>query len=226
MLKIKNVNKSFNGEQILKNINLSIEKASIVGLAGSSGSGKSTLLRCIQGLDSPDCGEIECAGKVGFMFQDFQLFPHMTVFKNVTYAQQLRAKKQAGKNKEKRHEYSEKALGLLKQLGIDDKANDYPRALSGGQKQRVALARSLIVDPDLLLCDEPTSGLDVASTQGVADLLSSVRALNVSMLIASHDLEFITMLADRVVLLRDGQIVADVEPGAHENPVQYIKQLY
>ncbi|WPX96536.1 amino acid ABC transporter ATP-binding protein [Candidatus Bandiella euplotis] len=199
MLKISNVNKFFGDVQILDNISLSIEKSTIIGLAGPSGSGKSTLLRCIQKLELPDSGTIECSGRVGFMFQDFQLFPHMTVLQNLVYAPKL---------KDKTHDHYERAKIMLRDLGIAGKANEYPSSLSGGQKQRVALARSLMMQPEVLLCDEPTSGLDAAATLDVASLLKSVREkMNVTMVIASHDLDFLDKISDQIFLLKDGKLV-------------------
>lgn len=196
MLKIKDVYKKFGNTVVLNNVTLEITSGNIVGLAGPSGGGKSTLLRLIQRLEKPDSGSIECHGRTGFMFQDFQLFPHMTVLENISYAPKFH----------KKLNYVEKATMMLKNLGILSKAQNYPQQLSGGQKQRVALARSLMMEPELLLCDEPTSGLDVATTSDVATLLESVKAMGVTMLIASHDLDFLTKISDKVVLLKNGGV--------------------
>ncbi|MFA5959586.1 MAG: ATP-binding cassette domain-containing protein [Tatlockia sp.] len=203
MLVIENACKSFNTLPILKQVSLHVEANTVLGLAGPSGSGKSTLLRCIQGLDSLDSGTIHCAGKSGFMFQDFQLFPHMTVLKNLIYAPRLH-------HKTGHHE--EKARQLLHTLGIADKANAYPHQLSGGQKQRVALARSLMINPALLLCDEPTSGLDKATVDEVILLLHTAKGMGVTMLIASHDLDFLSRIADRLVLLKNGEFITERTP--------------
>lgn len=219
MLHISNVCKKFNDSLVLNEINMAVEKDSIVGLAGPSGSGKSTLLRCIQKLESIDSGVIECAGQTGFMFQDFQLFPHLTVLQNLIYAPNLLDK---AKNKD----HIVEATAILTNLGIADKASIYPDKLSGGQKQRVALARSLMMHPELLLCDEPTSGLDVATTIDVVSLLESVRSLGVTMLIASHDLDFLTKIADRIVILKNGKINVDIAPKTLTDPIQYLKSFY
>lgn len=202
MLNITQACKVFGSIQVLNQINLKINPNTIVGLAGSSGSGKSTLLRCIQGLELLDSGTIKCAGKSGFMFQDFQLFPHMTVLQNLIYAPKLQ-------NKNFNHE--EKANQLLETLGIANKINFYPHQLSGGQKQRVALARSLMMNPSLLLCDEPTSGLDMATIDEVIKLLYAVKTLGVTMIIASHDLTFLTKVADRLIVLKEGKLITEIK---------------
>ncbi|CDZ77980.1 Glutamine transport ATP-binding protein GlnQ [Legionella massiliensis] len=200
MLTVEQACKTFGPVQVLKQLNLSVEANTIVGLAGPSGSGKSTLLRCIQGLESLESGAIHFSGKSGFMFQDFQLFPHMTVLQNLIYAPRLH-------NKTANHE--EKAKQLLESLGIADKAQAYPHQLSGGQKQRVALARSLMMNPSLLLCDEPTSGLDLATIDDVISLLNGIKVMGVTMIIASHDLDFLSKVADRLIVLKGGELVSD-----------------
>lgn len=217
MLKIQNVCKFFSNMPILDHIDFEIKKSSIVGLAGPSGSGKSTLLRCMQKLEHPDSGVIVCNGSVGFMFQDFQLFPHMTVLQNLVYAPLL---------KNPKTDHVQEAKILLKNLGIAAKADVYPKYLSGGQKQRVALARSLMMKPQILLCDEPTSGLDVATTLDVISLLTSVRDMGVTMVIASHDLDFLTKIADRIILLKGGKIVVDIDPKQLDDSIDYLKQYY
>jgi polar amino acid transport system ATP-binding protein len=217
MLKILNVSKKFGSHIILKNINLNVEKSQIIGLAGPSGSGKSTLLRCIQKLETIDSGSIEYGGESGFMFQDFQLFPHMTVLQNLTYAPMLQ---------DKTKDYAELAMEMLDQLSVADKADFYPHKLSGGQKQRVALARSLMMHPQILLCDEPTSGLDVATISEVVALLESIRNMGVTMLIASHDLDFLTKISNRIALLKGGEIVIEIEPKSDQNTINYLKTYY
>ena len=219
MLRLSNIYKSFNHGQVLNGISLDVEKNSILGLAGSSGSGKSTLLRCIQKLETVDSGEILCDESTGFMFQDFQLFPHMTVLQNIIYAQSI-------KDKTKAFGLETKAMDILKSLNISDKAHIYPENLSGGQKQRAALARSLMLQPKILLCDEPTSGLDIATTLDVVTLLALVKDLGVTMIIASHDLDFLTKLADRIVILKNGQIVLDVNPKTLQDPIGFLKNYY
>jgi polar amino acid transport system ATP-binding protein len=217
MLKVNDIHKSFNDARILDGVTLRLSKSQILGLAGPSGGGKSTLLRCIQDLETPDHGTIECAGKICFMFQDFQLFPHMTVMQNLLYAPNL-----SGNRAD--NEY--RANLLLRDLGIEAKRSAYPESLSGGQKQRVALARSLMINPDILLCDEPTSGLDVATITDVVSLLKSVCATGVTMMIASHDLDFLVKISDRIILLKEGKIVVDMEVQQNNDLINQLKKYY
>lgn len=219
MLNISNVSKTFGYASILNQINITVQKSSIIGLAGPSGCGKSTLLRCIQKLETIDSGSIKLNGTTGFIFQDFQLFPHMTILQNLIYAPSL-IKKNMNQN------FKKIAISMLSELGIASKANEYPCKLSGGQKQRAALARSLIMHPDILLCDEPTSGLDIATTNDVVVLLESVRAKDVTMLIASHDLDFLTKIADRILVLKNSRINIDIEPKTIKDPISFLKQYY
>ena len=217
MLNINNVSKNFGALSVLDKVSLTITANTVVGLAGPSGGGKSTLLRCIQGLESVDAGQIAVSGKSGFMFQDFQLFPHMTVLENLVYAPKIHDKK---------GEHTERANLLLTNLGIANKSTVFPKQLSGGQKQRVALARSLMMKPSLLLCDEPTSGLDLATIDDVVNLLNTIKTMGVTMVIASHDLDFLCKMADRIVVLKGGQLVADVNPKQLTAPVYDLKKYY
>ncbi|NQY42674.1 MAG: amino acid ABC transporter ATP-binding protein [Legionellales bacterium] len=217
MLKISNVSKRYGDNLILDDISFAIDESKIVGLAGPSGGGKSTLLRCIQNLETIDTGSIVCDGRICFMFQDFQLFPHMTVLDNLLYAPKLI---EPNKNHE---QYAKK---ILTNLGILSKLNAYPNQLSGGQKQRVALARSLMIHPELLLCDEPTSGLDVATIFEVVGLLQSVRELGVTMMIASHDLDFLTRITDQILLLKDGKILTSIYTKTTSEPIKKLKKYY
>lgn len=216
MLKLSNVRKQYAKTAILNNIDLDIQKGSIIGLAGPSGSGKSTLLRCIQKLEMLDEGTIEYSGTSSFMFQDFQLFPHMTVLENLVYAPKLHFKNKNCEND---------ALNLLEKLGLKNKAYHFPSKISGGQKQRVALARCLMMKPNILLCDEPTSGLDVATIDDVVQLLQSVHAMGVTMVIASHDLDFLTRIAQKIIVLKKGFKVADIE-ASQSDSIKNLKALY
>lgn len=218
MLEIHNIKKSFGSFNVLDNISINIDEKSITGLAGPSGSGKSTLLRCIQGLELPDSGKIICNKKTTFMFQDFQLFPHMDVLENLTYAPSI--------NNKKNENLKDKAIDLLSKLDIKDKLHSYPIELSGGQKQRVALCRNLMMSPELLLCDEPTSGLDVSTIDEIITLLESVRKLGVDIIIASHDLDFLTNIADRIILLKNGSIIKDIKVNETNEPIKLLRNFY
>ena len=217
MLKIEHIKKSFDNTCVLRDVSFSVESKGVLGLAGGSGSGKTTLLRCIQGLETPDSGEIFCDGSAGYMFQDFQLFPHMTVLENLVYAPKLH-------DKEKDHEA--RAKSFLKKLGISHKDQSFPNQLSGGQKQRVAFARTLMMSPEILLCDEPTSGLDIISVIDVEELLKDVRDMGYALVIASHDLNFLCNVADRIVVLKEGEINASVSAKSIKNPIQYLRKHY
>jgi polar amino acid transport system ATP-binding protein len=216
VLSINNLNKSYAGLDLFKNFSLEIKELSIVGLTGSSGSGKSTLLRCIQNLETIDSGTISFRGKVGFVFQDFQLFPHMTVLENIIYAPKKVLQQSTTS-------IQEDALNLLRSLGLEEQQHKYPSALSGGQKQRVAVARSLIMKPELLLCDEPTSGLDIGAIEGFKQLLQQVHNMNVTMLIASHDINFLTQIASRILILKQGTIFKDLTEVDFNNSIDILK---
>ncbi len=219
MLIIDSICKNFGSDQILNNISFTVEEGMIMGLAGSSGSGKTTLLRCIQKLESPDLGKIIFNKRSGFIFQDFQLFPHMNVLENLTYAPKL--------HNAKANDHISHAIETLRTLGIEDKAEFFPCNLSGGEKQRVALARSLMMYPALLLCDEPTSGLDIVTVEDVVSLLKSVQKIEINMMIiASHDLDFLSKIADRIIVLKNGEIALDVLPKNIENSIDYLKAYY
>lgn len=198
MIIIENAFKKFKDTPVIQGVSFNIDKGTILGLAGPSGGGKSTMLRCIQKFEILDKGKITCLGTTGFMFQDFQLFPHMTVLENLTYAPKLLG-----------YDVRSRANELLVNLGLESKSNNYPISLSGGQKQRVAFARSLMMNPDIFLCDEPTSGLDVATIEDVVVLLKSLQIT--TMVIASHDLDFLMKITTRIIILNKGKIVKDIE---------------
>jgi polar amino acid transport system ATP-binding protein len=217
MLKINHLSKSFGEKTIIKDLSLRVKKSEIIGLAGHSGSGKSTLLRCIQGIEKPTSGLIDFHGIATFMFQDFQLFPHFNILKNLTYAPSIQ---------NKNIDQTKRAIELLEKLGIEQKAKDFPEKLSGGQRQRAAFARCLMMNPDLLLCDEPTSGLDVISTRDIISLIKSVNEMGVTMIIASHNLDFLTEISDKIFVLKHGMIQETADPKKIENPIDYLKQFY
>lgn len=217
MLRLENASKFFGTTKVLDNISLEIAPGTITGLAGPSGGGKSTLLRCLQGLETLSSGTLHAQGARGFMFQDFQLFPHMNVLDNLIYAPKCHDEKADHKGQ---------ARSLLESLGLLGKEKHFPHQLSGGQKQRVALARCLMMKPEYLLCDEPTSGLDVATIQDVVNLLKSVTNKGVTMIIASHDLDFLTQIADRIVVLSKGVLALDAHLKSMENPIGTLKNYY
>ncbi len=202
MLNVTNATKAYGKHAVLNQISFSLSPGQIVALAGPSGSGKSTLLRCIQNLEKLDSGTIAHKGTTGFIFQDFQLFPHLNILDNVAYA--LRVTKKQSVN-----DAQEKAKDTLKQLGLKTAYNKMPHQLSGGQRQRAAIARALVLEPDLLLCDEPTSGLDGLSGKNVAELFLNLKSQGVTMLIASHDLDFVGTVADRIIVLNDASVLKD-----------------
>ncbi len=214
LLELRGVRKSFDGHVVLADINLELEEHQVMCLIGPSGSGKSTLLRCINGLESIDSGEIRIHGDritgagvdvdalrrdVGIVFQSFNLFPHMTVLQNVTLAP-LHVLHQS------RTEAEGKALQLLRRIGLESKAAEYPDRLSGGQQQRVAIVRALAMDPMLLLLDEITSALD---PELVSEVLAIVRELardGMTMLLATHEMGFAREVANQVCFLCDGTV--------------------
>ena len=215
MLMIHNATKSYQKTTAFADLSFEVDENQILGIAGPSGSGKSTLLHCLQGLEKLTQGDVQLAGKAVLMFQDFHLFPHMSVLENLTYAP---------KRLKLNIDYEVKALQLLKILKIDNKAHVYPKQLSGGQKQRVALARCLMIEPDILLCDEPTSGLDVGTTEEIVILLQEVKKMGVTMVIASHDLDFLLAISDKVMVLKNGKKVVHKKVDHFKNDSFALKQ--
>lgn len=220
LLTIRNLSKSFGDLQVLKDINLEVEKGEVIVIIGPSGSGKSTMLRCCNLLEKPTGGEIiykdediTKLGKkvknyrksVGMVFQRFNLFSLKTVLANVTVAPiQL--------NKLSKAEAEEKAMELLDKVGLRTKANVYPETLSGGQQQRVAIARALAMEPELLLFDEPTSALDPELVGDVLMVMKQLAAEGMTMLIVTHEMGFARDVADRVVFMDRGYIVEEGSP--------------
>jgi polar amino acid transport system ATP-binding protein len=204
MITIENLHKTFASNPVLKGINLKVSSGQTIGILGSSGSGKSTLLRCIQGLDHADQGTISLSGRVGMIFQHFNLFPHMTVLENIIYAPTHVLKKP-------REDAVQKAKKLLEMVNLSDKADAYPRALSGGQKQRVAILRALAMEPEILLFDEPTSALDPHTTKEVFTMIQQLaeEKREMTFLIVSHELKFVKKIAQRILFLHEGRILED-----------------
>lgn len=219
MIELKDVRKSFGKNEVLKGINLRIEKGEVVVIIGPSGSGKSTVLRTMNYLEEPTSGHVivdnmdlsdkkklnEVRTEVGMVFQNFNLFPHMTVLDNLTLAQ-INVRKTSKKDAE------DVAFKLLERVGLADKANMYPDSLSGGQKQRVAIARALAMKPKVMLFDEPTSALDPEMVREVLDVMKSLADEGMTMVIVTHEMGFAKEVADRVLFVDGGQILEDGTP--------------
>ena len=216
MFKLVNINQSFKGRQILKNLNLTVETGQILAIVGPSGAGKSTLLRLISGLDQPDSGQFlidgqpyepsaaEKGGRIGVVFQDFRLFPHLSVLENVTLAPEM-VKKIAKKTAQLA------GKTLLSQLGLANQVQAYPFQLSGGQRQRVAIARALAMQPEILCYDEPTSALDPSLVESVADLILTLKAQKMTQIVVTHDIQFAHKIADQIFELQPNEVLTDAE---------------
>ena len=204
MLELKNISKRFGEKQIISDLNLKVPEKQILAIVGPSGGGKTTLLRMLAGLETIDSGDIIYNGEelpldelekrnlLGFVFQDFQLFPHLTVLENLTLSP-IKTKNVAKEDAEK------KAINLLTRLGLAEHVNAYPYSLSGGQKQRVALARAMMIDPEIIGYDEPTSALDPELRLEVEKLILQNRELGVTQIVVTHDLQFAENIADTIL---------------------------
>ena len=218
MIDVKNLKKDFNGLQVLRGVNLTINKGDCVVLVGPSGCGKSTFLRCLNHLEEPDGGEIIFNGKpvtdhdidhvrqkMGMVFQHFNLFPHLTVKKNITLAPvRLGLMTQA--------EADKKAMELLERIGLADKADVFPNMLSGGQKQRIAIVRALAMNPDVLLFDEPTSALDPEMVGEVLELMKELARGGMTMVCVTHEMGFAREVANRIIFIDEGVVKVDKPP--------------
>ncbi len=220
MVEIKDLNKWFEENQVLKNINLKVSKGEVVVILGPSGSGKSTLLRCINCLETVNSGEIqvgddiitdpkiniyEARKKIGVVFQHFNLFPHLSVIKNITIGCTEVLKMP--------YEKAEKiAKQLLERVGISDKINSYPSEISGGQKQRVAIARALAMQPQLMMFDEPTSALDPEMIEEVLNVIKDLAKENRTMILVTHEIGFAREAADRAIFIDGGEIIEEGSP--------------
>jgi len=219
IIHIDNVHKYFGSVEALKGVSLDVMKGEVVVIVGPSGSGKSTLLRCINRLEEFDEGMIivddipldsaeninTVRTEVGMVFQQFNLFPHLTVLENITLAQKV-VRKRTQTNSKKI------ALELLKKVGIPEKADALPNQLSGGQQQRVAIARALAMNPKIMLFDEPTSALDPEMIQEVLDVMLALAQEGMTMVVVSHEIGFAKAAADRAILMDGGQIIEEATP--------------
>ena len=205
LLEMKNIKKSFNGVEVLKDISLKVEKGEVLGIIGPSGSGKSTLLRCATGLETADAGEIRYEGTFGLVFQNFNLFPHYSVMKNITDAP-IKVQKR------KKEEVYQEARELLKKMGLSDKENAYPCQLSGGQQQRVSIARALALHPDILFFDEPTSALDPELTAEILKVIRELAMEHMTMVIVTHEMNFARNVSDHVIFMDGGVIAVEGTP--------------
>lgn len=213
MLEVKNLKKKFGKNLVLKGINLTVEKGDKLAIIGPSGCGKSTFLRCLNGIETPTSGKIifedasvtnqsdlsEIRKKMGMVFQQFNLFPHLTVEENIILAP-------VKLNMMTEEEAKKKAKELLQSINLEDKKNHYPEQLSGGQKQRVAIVRALIMNPDILLFDEPTSALDPEMVGEVLELIKKIADEGMTMIIVSHEMNFVKQCANRVLFMDEGNI--------------------
>ena len=205
LLEMKNIKKSFNGVEVLKDISLTVEKGEVLGIIGPSGSGKSTLLRCATGLETADGGEIRYEGTYGLVFQNFNLFPHYSVMKNITDAP-IKVQKRA------KEEVYQEARVLLRKMGLEDKENAYPYQLSGGQQQRVSIARALAMNPDILFFDEPTSALDPELTGEILKVIRELALEHMTMVIVTHEMNFAKNVSDHIIFMDDGSIAVQGTP--------------
>ena len=218
MIAVKNLQKSFGGLNVLDGIDLEVEQGDVIVLVGPSGCGKSTFLRCLTHLEEPTGGQIFLDGKevkdrdidqvrskMGMVFQHFNLFPHMTVKKNITLAPVLLKKKTQA-------EADPQAMELLERIGLADKADEYPNMLSGGQKQRIAIVRALAMDPEVLLFDEPTSALDPEMVGEVLELMKVLAKNGMTMIVVTHEMGFAKEVASRVIFIDKGKIQEDKPP--------------
>lgn len=220
MIDVQNLHKYFGELEVLKGVTTHISRGECVCVIGPSGGGKSTFLRCINLLEMPTKGDIVIEGvsamhnlkqidklrqKVGMVFQQFNLFPHKTVLDNITLAP-VKLKKMSAE------QARDKALGLLRQVGLEEKANQYPNRLSGGQKQRVAIARALAMEPDVLLFDEPTSALDPEMVGEVLEVMKGLAENHATMVVVTHEMGFAREVGNRILFMDGGVISEDATP--------------
>lgn len=235
MIRVEKLSKSFGSQVVLKNVNVIVHPQEVVVVIGPSGSGKSTFLRCINQLETITSGRIFIEGldttdkkvninkvrtEVGMVFQHFNLFPHKTVLENITIAP-IHVRKTS------KEQAIEKARELLKKVGLAEKENVYPDSLSGGQKQRVAIARSLAMEPKIMLFDEPTSALDPEMVGEVLEVIKQLAKEGMTMIVVTHEMGFAKEVGDRVIFMDEGMIIEENTPKElFDNPQQERTQLF
>ena len=220
LIETVDLKKNFNDLEVLKGINEKIYKGEVVCIIGPSGGGKSTFLRCLNMLEEPSSGAVYFEGekldskstdidlhrqKIGMVFQQFNVFPHLTVLENITIAPTL-------EKKVPKQEAEAKAMELLKTVGLEDKANEYPRKLSGGQKQRLAIVRAMAMEPDVMLFDEPTSALDPEMVKGVLEVIKMLAESGMTCVIVTHEMGFAREVSDRILFIDEGIVMEEGTP--------------
>jgi glutamate/aspartate transport system ATP-binding protein len=217
MIEFDRVNKHYGAHHVLREVTMTVTRGEVVVVCGPSGSGKSTLIKCVNALELYQGGKITVDGievsskarsatelrrRVGMVFQNFELYPHLSVLENICLAQRVVLRRPA-------EEAKERAFRLLKRVGLKDKAAAYPMNLSGGQQQRIAIARALALDPDVMLFDEPTSALDPEMINEVLDVMTSLAADGMTMMVVTHEMGFARRVASRLVFMDMGEVVED-----------------
>ena len=222
LIKVEDLHKSFGQLQVLKGIDEEITKGEVISIIGPSGGGKSTFLRCLNLLEIPEKGSVIFEGtditklkkgkdldairqRIGMVFQQFNVFPHLTALDNITITPLL-------EKKISREDAEARAYELLKQVGMEDKAHEYPSKLSGGQKQRLAIVRAMAMDPDVMLFDEPTSALDPEMVKGVLNVIKDLALSGMTCVIVTHEMGFAKSISDRVLFIDDGVIIEEGSP--------------
>ncbi len=220
IIRTENLKKNFGKLEVLKGIDLTVMKGEVISIIGPSGGGKSTFLRCLNMLEIPDEGKIFFEGtdimtkkkeisqyrqKIGMVFQNFNVFPNLTVLDNITLAPML-------ERKLPRRDAEEEAMALLKRIGLEDKASEYPRKLSGGQKQRLSIVRALAMHPDVMLFDEPTSALDPEMVKEVLNVIRDLARSGMTTLVVTHEMAFAREISDRVLFICNGVITEEGNP--------------
>lgn len=239
LIETVNLKKNFKDLEVLKGISEKIYKGEVVCIIGPSGGGKSTFLRCLNMLEVPSSGEVYFEGqllnpkstdidkhrqKIGMVFQQFNVFPHLSVLENIMLAPTLEKKIPPEQAKQE-------ALKLLEQVGLLDKANEYPRKLSGGQKQRLAIVRAMAMEPDVMLFDEPTSALDPEMVKGVLEVIRKLALSGMTCVIVTHEMGFAREVADRIIFIDDGIVAEEGSPEEfftspkNERTIEFLSQV-